>query len=265
LKPTLEQANGILNIVKEKNAVIQSEPGTGKTTALAISILQLIDTSISHCQVIVFMGHQEFSIQTQNIIKALGEFLSVKACTYNGDAEVKKDITKPEVEGHVIIGTPDKVYDLLQKDALKVEHLKLLVFDGIDEMLELGYKDNIYDFLQEKPRDTKIVLSTTTISSQVLELKKYFMKEAVKIEKGSKNLSLEEVKQYYIMIEEDEWKFDTLLDIFLEIGSFSQCVIYCNKAENAKELAEKLEEKDFMVTCIVSDLVNLINNMILAW
>jgi len=218
-KPSIAQSRGILLILQRKDTIITADAQTGKTSTLAISLLQIIDSDISQCQAIIFESSREISNETRDLIKDLGNYLNVKVHTCTGGTKIMDDTTKLQEEGiQLIIGTPGRIQDLLMKGTIKTEYLKLVAFDDIDRILDTGFKEQIYEILKEKIGAANIVLTTSANSPEILDLVKKFMKNPVNVRAKYPELTLDGVKQYFVQVEKDECKFDTLLEILENIG-----------------------------------------------
>ena len=114
---------------------------------------------------------------------------------------------------HVIVGTPGRVFDMIGRRALKTDNIKIFCLDEADEMLSRGFKDQIYEVFQLLPQDTQVVLLSATMPTDVLEVTKKFMRDPIRILVKRDELTLEGIKQFYIAVEKEEWKLDTLCDL----------------------------------------------------
>jgi len=202
--------------------------GTGKTATFAISILQSIDTSIRECQALVLAPTRELALQIRKVLVSLGDFvetLQVHACV--GGTAVREDIAKLRNGVHVVVGTPGRVYDMINRRALKMSYVKLFVLDEADEMLSRGFKEQIYDVFKFLPEKVQCALFSATMPLEVLEVTNKFMREPVRILVKRDELTLEGIKQFYVAVEREDWKLDTLCDLY-ETLTITQAIIYCN-------------------------------------
>ena len=127
----------------------------------------------------------------------------------------------------VISGTPGRVFDLIRRNALNMNQLRTMVLDEADEMLNRGFKDQIYDIYRFLPPSCQVVLMSATLPASVLEMTRKFMSDPVKILVKRDELTLEGIKQFFISVEKEEWKFDTLCDLY-DTLTITQAVIFCN-------------------------------------
>lgn len=145
---------------------------------------------------------------------------------------------------------------MIQRNVLNPHHIKMFVLDEADEMLSRGFKDQIYDVFKNLQNDIQVILLSATMPVEVLEVTKKFMREPVRILVKKEELTLEGIKQFYIMISQEEWKFDTLCDLY-ETLTITQAVIFCNTRRKVDWLAKQMEMKDFTVSSMVSNLFTI--------
>ncbi|CAN0115532.1 unnamed protein product, partial [Hapterophycus canaliculatus] len=127
----------------------------------------------------------------------------------------------------VVSGTPGRVFDMIRRRNLRTRNLKMLVIDEADEMLNKGFKEQIYDIYRYLPPSTQVVLISATMPQEVLDMTKKFMNMPVKILVKRDELTLEGIKQFFVAVEKEEWKFDTLCDLY-DTLTVTQAVIFCN-------------------------------------
>jgi len=142
---------------------------------------------------------------------------------------------------------------MIQRRALKTRNLKLLVIDEADEMLGRGFKEQIYDIYRYLPPQTQVVLVSATMPHDVLEMTTKFMNDPVRILVKRDELTLEGIKQFFVAVEKEEWKFDTLCDLY-DILTITQAVIFCNTKMKVDWLATKMRENSFTVSAMHGDM-----------
>ena len=147
----------------------------------------------------------------------------------------------------VISGTPGRVFDLIRRNALNMNQLRTMVLDEADEMLNRGFKDQIYDIYRFLPPSCQVVLMSATLPASVLEMTRKFMSDPVKILVKRDELTLEGIKQFFISVEKEEWKFDTLTDLY-DSMTVTQAVIFCNTRQKVDWLSGKMRESNFTVS-----------------
>jgi len=148
---------------------------------------------------------------------------------------------------HIVVGTPGRVFDMITRRYLNPKFIKVFILDEADEMLSRGFKDQIYDIFTQLPTTTQIGLFSATMPGEALEMTQKFMNNPTRILVKRDELTLEGIKQFYVMIDREEYKFDTLCDLY-ETLSITQSVIFCNTRRKVDELTEKMRAKDFTVS-----------------
>ncbi|KAH9629219.1 hypothetical protein HF086_009609 [Spodoptera exigua] len=162
-KPSVIQQKSILPIMKGRDVIAQAHSGTGKTATTSISILQSLDMRLRETQVLVLSPTRELATQIQKVILALGDFMNVKCHACIGGTSLGNDIKKLDYGQHVVSGTPGRVSDMIRRRVLRTRSIKMLVLDEADEMLNNGFKKQIYDVYRYLPPSTQVVLVSATL------------------------------------------------------------------------------------------------------
>jgi len=144
-----------------------------------------------------------------------------------GGTSIGEDIRKLEYGQHVVSGTPGRVFDMIRRRSLRTRNIKMLVLDEADELLNKGFKDQIYEVYRYLPPATQVVLLSATLPYDVLEMTTKFMTDPIRILVKRDELTLEGIKQFFVAVEKEEWKFDTLCDLY-DTLTITQAVIFCN-------------------------------------
>lgn len=142
---------------------------------------------------------------------------------------------------------------MLNRRYLSPKYIKMFVLDEADEMLSRGFKDQIYDIFQKLNSNTQVVLLSATMPSDVLEVTKKFMRDPIRILVKKEELTLEGIRQFYINVEREEWKLDTLCDLY-ETLTITQAVIFINTRRKVDWLTEKMHARDFTVSAMHGDM-----------
>lgn len=245
-KPSAIQQRAILPIIKGRDVIAQSQSGTGKTAVFSIGILQSIDISLSETQALILSPTRELAEQTQKVLLALGDYMNVQCHSCIGGKSLADDIRTLDRGVHVVSGTPGRVFDMIKRRNLRTRNIKMLVLDEADEMLNEGFKENIYDIYRYLPPHTQVVLVSATLPIEVLEITNNFMNNPVKVLVKRDELTLDGIKQYFVSVEKEEWKFDTLCDLY-DTLTITQAVIFCNTKRKVEWLGEKMREANFTV------------------
>ncbi|GJJ75650.1 translation initiation factor 4A [Entomortierella parvispora] len=252
-RPSTIQQRAILPVIKGRDVIAQAQSGTGKTATFSISALQKLDTSNPQCQALILAPTRELAQQIQKVVIALGDFMKVECHACIGGTNVREDMKRLEAGAHVVVGTPGRVFDMINRGALKTDSMKMFILDEADEMLSRGFKDQIYDVFQRLPPTTQVVLLSATMPSEVMEVTTKFMRDPIRILVKKDELTLEGIKQFFVAVEKEEWKLDTLCDLY-ETVTITQAVIFCNTRRKVDWLTEKLTAREFTVSAMHGDM-----------
>lgn len=253
--PSEIQKKAILPIIDGKDIIAQAQSGSGKTGTFSIGTLQSIDVSKNTIQAVIIVPTHELAKQVYNVITSLGSFMEgLRIKTIIGGTSIQQDaIELRNSPPHIIVGCTGRIYDMVMRKHLILSSLKLLVLDEADEMLSKGFKDQIYNIFQYLPNDIRVALFSATLPDEILELTYKFMVDPIKIIVKREELSLACIKQYFIALNDDRSKYDTLKNLFSMI-SVSQCIIYCNSVKRVTDLHRAMTDEGFSVCCIHSSM-----------
>jgi len=252
-RPSSIQQRAILPVVKGHDVIAQAQSGTGKTATFSISALQKLDLANPQCQALILAPTRELAQQIQKVVIALGDFMKVTCHACIGGTNVRDDMKILGDGAQVVVGTPGRVFDMINRGALKTDHMKMFILDEADEMLSRGFKDQIYDVFQRLPPSTQVVLLSATMPTEVMEVTTKFMRDPIRILVKKDELTLEGIKQFYVAVEKEEWKLDTLCDLY-ETVTITQAVIFCNTRRKVDWLTEKLTAREFTVSAMHGDM-----------
>jgi len=252
-RPSSIQQRAILPVVKGHDVIAQAQSGTGKTATFSISALQKLDLANPQCQALILAPTRELAQQIQKVVIALGDFMKVTCHACIGGTNVREDMKILGDGAQVVVGTPGRVFDMINRGALKTDHMKMFILDEADEMLSRGFKDQIYDVFQRLPPSTQVVLLSATMPTEVMEVTTKFMRDPIRILVKKDELTLEGIKQFYVAVEKEEWKLDTLCDLYVTV-TITQAVIFCNTRRKVDWLTEKLTAREFTVSAMHGDM-----------
>lgn len=233
--------------------MLRAQSGTGKTATFSIAILQCLDTQVRETQALVLSPTRELAQQIQKVVLALGDYMNVQCHACIGGTSVGEDMKKLEYGQHVVSGTPGRVYDMIKRRCLRTRRIKMLVLDEADEMLSRGFKEQIYDVYRYLPPATQVVLVSATLPQDAMEITAKFMTDPIRILVKRDELTLEGIKQFFVAVEREEWKFDTLCDLNDSLV-ITQAVIFCNTRRKVDWLTEKMREANFTVVSMHGDM-----------
>jgi len=252
-KPSAIQQRAIRPAISGRDLIAQAQSGTGKTATFAIGCLAVVDHSVQQCQALILAPTRELACQIQKVVLALGDYMDIKVHACVGGTAVRDDIRTLQAGVHVVVGTPGRVNDMITRRALRLESMKQFFLDEADEMLSRGFKEQIYDIFKFLPEQVQVCLFSATMPLDVLEVTDRFMREPVRILVKKDELTLEGIKQFYIAVDREEWKLETLCDLY-ETLTITQAIIYCNTRRKVDWLQEEMQKRDFTVSCMHGDM-----------
>mmetsp|Transcript_749 Transcript_749/g.940 ORF Transcript_749/g.940 Transcript_749/m.940 type:complete len:402 (+) Transcript_749:85-1290(+) len=252
-KPSAIQRRAIKPILEGRDVIAQSQSGTGKTTIFCVGILQSINERGKDLQALVLSPTRELAEQSCKVMMAFGDYMQARVHACIGGKSVGEDMRTLQAGVHVVSGTPGRVYDMIQRRCLKTKNLKMLVIDEADEMLSQGFKEQLYDIYRYLPPKVQVVLISATLPEEILEMTTKFMNKPVRILVKRDELTLEGIKQFFVAVEKEEWKFDTLCDLY-DTLTITQAVIFCNTKLKVDWLTTKMRDSNFTVSSMHGDM-----------
>jgi len=252
-KPSYIQQRGIIPVVRGHDTIAQAQSGTGKTATFSIAALQRVSQDVPDCQVLILAPTRELAQQIHKVLNALGDYMKVNSHACVGGTAVRQDIEVLQKGVQIVVGTPGRVNDMINRNALRLEKLKIFCLDEADEMLSRGFKDQIYDVFQYLPSEVQVCLFSATMPNEILHMTKRFMRDPVRILVKKERLTLDGIKQFYVGVEKENWKLDTLCDLY-ETLTIVQAIIYCNTRRKVEWLTEKMHQRDFTVSAMHGDM-----------
>ena len=251
-KPSAIQQRALRPLIhNHRDVIAQAQSGTGKSSMIAIAVCARTDTSSPSTQSLIISPTRELAMQHEKVVLAIGDFMNVGCHCCVGGKSTGEDVRRLESGAgvHVVSGTPGRVYDMIKRGALVTKHIKMLVLDEADEMLNAGFRDQIYDIYRYLPsqKALQVCLVSATLPSEVVKMSSSFMSDPVKVLVKRDELTLEGIKQFFVAVEKEEWKFDTLTDLY-DTLTVTQAVIFCNMRRKVDWLSNKLTENNFTVS-----------------
>nr|CAA76677.1 translation initiation factor [Pisum sativum] len=253
-KPSAIQQRAVAPIIQGRDVIAQAQSGTGKTSMIALTVCQVVDTSVREVQALIVSPTRELATQTEKVILAIGDHINIQAHACIGGKSVGEDIRKLEHGVHVVSGTPGRVCDMIKRRTLRTRAIKLLVLDESDEMLSRGFKDQIYDVYRYLPPDLQVCLISRTLPHEILEMTNKFMTDPVRILVKRDELTLEGIKQFFVAVEKEDWKFDTLCVIFMILSPSLKLLYSVNTKRKVDWLTEKMRNNNFTVSSMHGDM-----------
>ncbi len=242
--PSAIQARAIVPMMKGAEVIAQAQSGTGKTGTFTIGALTHVDNTSRDTQVLILSHTKELAEQSTAVVKAIATYMNINVYCATGGRDVKEDISiLRSTQGvQVLLGTPGRILDLVERGHVRAETIKLVILDEADNLLDIKFRKQIMDILKGGfTRDVKICLFTATLTSETVDFAKLIIKDPVKILVKKDNLTLDGISQYYVSFDEnsDEHKFAALLDIY-KCMPITNVIIFVNTKEKARWLSDYL-------------------------
>lgn len=263
--PSAIQKKAIRPILLGKDVIGQAQSGTGKTGAFAISALQKVNVAVKETQVVILVPTHELANQIHRVVMSLSIFMEgLVVKTLLGGTPVHEDLDELKRNTpHIVIGCTGRIYDMLRRRAMSLDHMQLCILDEADEMLSQGFKDQIYNIFQIMPSNIQIALFSATMPEPMMKLTEKFMRDPVNIVMKTEELNLDGIRQYYIAINDDRAKYDTLKSIFERL-TIAQTIIYANSVNRVMDLYNAMLEEGFSVCCIHSNMNKIDRNTVIT-
>ena len=250
--PTEIQTKAVPAMIEGRDVIGLSETGSGKTAAFSLPALEILDFSQNTPQMLVVAPTRELAMQIAAEIKELSRFMDdVYITTLFGGEPYHKQIRDLK-RANIVVGTPGRIEDHIKRRTLIMNHLKLIVLDEADEMLNMGFYDDIIRILDKAPKQKQMALFSATMPKEILELSKRFLSNPVTINSISKKTSPSQIEQYFYYIKQAQK--DNALLLLLKYYNPTQSIIFTNTKRKADELATLLRTRQLNVNALHGDL-----------
>lgn len=252
-RPSAIQKRLIVPVIKGQDVIAQAAAGSGKTTALAMCALQMTNRDNRETQMLILSPNRELAVQTQGQCQLMGADMGVSSHACVGGKSVAEDARRLDNGVHIVSGTPGRVFDMIRQRKLLTSGIKCLVLDEADEMLSRGFRQQIHDIFRVLPARCQVVLVSATVPGEVLELTKQFMTDPIRILIPRDEIAADSIKQFFVSVEKEEWKYDTLCDLY-DSMMIAHAVIFCNTRKKVEWLASKLTAHNYSVSAMHGDM-----------
>lgn len=249
-RPSDIQTKAIVPMKEGHDVLAQARSGTGKTATFCVGAMCRVNPAIKRMQVLVLVHTRELAQQIKSVATALGEHLGMTAYAATGGTPLREDIRAIEKGVHMVVGTPGRIYDLMTRRVLSREAMRVLILDEADQMLEDRFKEQVICILELGfPKDCQVALFSATMPESVVAVSQQLLNNPVRILVPPEEVTLDGIKQYYVKLDKEEWKYDVLCDLYKQL-TINQALIYCNKRQKAEWLAEKMSAEGFPLSFI---------------
>ena len=252
-EPSPIQAQAIPRILTGIDVIGQAQTGTGKTAAFSIPILEMVDPEDKSLQAVVLCPTRELAIQVSTEIRKIGKYMhGIKTLPVYGGQPIDRQIKSLKSGVQVVIGTPGRVIDHINRKTLKMDKVKMVILDEADEMLDMGFREDIEMILDKTPEERQTTFFSATMPKGILDLTKKFQKDPEHIKVVRKELTVPNIKQYYI-----ETKSANKLEVLcrlVDVYDPKLSVVFCNTKRGADELVSDLQARGYFADALHGDL-----------
>ena len=235
-----------------KDVIGQAQTGTGKTAAFGLPILQNLDLDNPNIQALIISPTRELAIQTQEELYRLGRDRKAKVQVVYGGADIRRQIRSLKDHPQILVGTPGRLLDHINRRTVKLDHVKTLVLDEADEMLDMGFVDDIESIIKQVPDQRQTLLFSATLPAPIMKIGKSFMTNPEMIKVKSKELTADLIDQYYVRAKDFE-KFDIMTRLF-DVQSPELTLIFGRTKRRVDELTRGLKARGYNAEGIHGDL-----------
>lgn len=241
---TAIQSQSIPAMIADNDIVAQAPTGTGKTCSFGIPVVENTDTSERNVTSLILAPTRELALQIANELIRLTKYKkSIRIAVVYGGQNIDRQILALKRKPQIIVATPGRLMDHMRRKTIRLDHLKTLVLDEADEMLDMGFREDIDEILQSVPEERQTVLFSATMSREILDITKKYLKDPVKIKTTKSEVTVSSVKQYYLEVSPDN-KTDVLARL-IDVNDFKLSMVFCNTKKKVDELAHDLTVRGY--------------------
>ncbi len=247
------QAQAIPVVMEGRDIVGQAQTGTGKTAAYGIPMLQSVDPKDKSLQAVVLCPTRELAIQVADEIRKLAKYMTaIKVLPVYGGQEIVKQIKSLKAGVQIVVGTPGRVMDHMRRKTVKFDNVRLVVLDEADEMLDMGFREDMETILTQTPEERQTVMFSATMPKAIMEIARTFQKDAEVIKVVRKELTVENIDQYYFEVRSKNK--DEILSRLIDIYNPKLSVVFCNTKKQVDDLISELKGRGYFADGIHGDM-----------
>ena len=250
------QGKAIPIILQGKDIIAQAPTGTGKTCAFGIPAVEGVDTHNENVQVLILCPTRELVIQTTEELTALSKYKrGVRILPIYGGQQIDRQINALRKKPQIIVGTPGRIMDHLRRGTLKLFNLEMIILDEADEMLNMGFREDIDIILESVPEERQFVLFSATLAKAILDIANKYQKDPVTVNVVHKELTVPTVKQFYLEVRDNN-KVEVLSRL-IDANNFKLSVVFCNTKKRVDDLCRDLQARGYSAESLHGDMKQL--------
>jgi ATP-dependent RNA helicase DeaD len=251
-EPTPIQAQAIPLIMEGRDIIGQAQTGTGKTAAFGIPALELVDPEFTDVQVLVLCPTRELANQVSDELSKLSAYQRLRILPIYGGQSLERQIKALRKGVHIVIGTPGRVMDHIERRTLNLDNVAMVVLDEADEMLDMGFREDIELILTKIPEDRQTILFSATMPAQIMKLTKRFQRDPQLVKTIHKKVTVPSIEQYYY-----EVKFHAKPEVLcrlIDIYDVKSSLVFCNTKRAVDELVDTLKTRGYLADGLHGDM-----------
>ena len=252
-QPSQIQSQAIPFVLQGRDVIGQAQTGTGKTAAFAIPIIDLVDPDLNQPQAIILCPTRELAVQVEGEIQKLAKFhRKINSVAIYGGESIDKQIRTLRKGVQIVVGTPGRVQDHINRGTLKLEEAGIIVLDEADEMLDMGFRDDIEAILQEMPEERQTVFFSATMAKPIMDLTRKYQNNPEIIKVAKKELTVDSIEQVFYEVK-PSLKLE-LMARLMTVNNYALSVVFCNTKRMTDEATESLGSKGILAEALHGDL-----------
>jgi ATP-dependent RNA helicase DeaD len=251
-KPSPIQAQSIMPLLQGKDVIGQAQTGTGKTAAFGIPMVESIDLGDNRVQGLVLAPTRELAVQIADHISRISRYTGVRVCPIYGGEKISRQIRQLKRGVHIVVGTPGRIIDHLERGTLKLRAVRMVVLDEADRMLDMGFIKDINKILDRVPKDKQTSLFSATIDRNVWKICNKYMDEPEKILVSKDEIALEQIEQRYVRVDHMS-RYPILKELIADLG-IRKALIFTKTKRGAYKLSKRLKRSGYNANALHGDL-----------
>lgn len=260
--PTPIQEQAIPVVLEGKDFIGQSKTGTGKTASYSLPMIEKIDASSKKVQAIVLCPTRELAVQVADEVRKFLKYQEgIKTVAIYGGQSIETQIKMLKKGVQIVIGTPGRVMDHMRRKTLKLDQVKMCVLDEADEMLNMGFEEDIETILKDVPEERQTVLFSATMNKRIMGITKKYLKNPKKVKIPAEELTVNEIEQISISIKE-AMKSETLMRL-IQVYQPQKAIVFCNTKKRVDDLIEVLKKNHFKAEALHGDIKQTVRERIM--
>lgn len=256
------QSEAIPVALEGRDVIGLAQTGTGKTAAFGIPALEKVDTTKKHTQVLILCPTRELAVQVTEELKRISKYMNLRCVTVYGGDPIDRQIRALREGAQVVVGTPGRVIDHIERKTLKLDKVLVSILDEADEMLDMGFRDDIEGILEQLPEERQTLLFSATMSKEIMNLTKRFQHDPAIVKVVRNELTAENIEQLFFEIKAKA-KVEVMCRL-IDLYQLQQIIVFCNTKLKVDEVVEELIRRDYGAEGLHGDMRQQARNQVMT-